>query len=46
MDFASPQRFKRVRNRTALFRCVFGSADGPLKDRRSNLRIHSLVLIT
>jgi hypothetical protein len=31
MDFASPQRgetFKRVCNRTTLFRCVFGSADG------------------
>jgi hypothetical protein len=28
MDFASPQRLKRVRNRTAQFRCVFGSTDG------------------
>jgi hypothetical protein len=28
MDFASPQRLKHIRNRTALFRCVFGSTDG------------------
>jgi hypothetical protein len=28
MDFASPQRLKRVGNRTARFRCVFGSTDG------------------
>jgi hypothetical protein len=27
MDFSSPQRLKRVRNRTARFRCVFGSTD-------------------
>jgi hypothetical protein len=27
MDFASPQRLKRVRNRTVRFRCVFGSTD-------------------
>jgi hypothetical protein len=27
MDFASPQRFKRFGNRTARFRCVFGSTD-------------------
>jgi hypothetical protein len=27
MDFASPQRLKRVRNRTARFRCVLGSTD-------------------
>jgi hypothetical protein len=26
--FASPQSLKRVRNRTARFRCVFGSTDG------------------
>jgi hypothetical protein len=25
---------KRVRNRTACFRCVFGNKDGPLKFRR------------
>jgi hypothetical protein len=28
MDFASTQRLKRVRNRTARFRCFFGSTDG------------------
>jgi hypothetical protein len=28
VDFASPQRFKSVRNRTARFRCFFGSTDG------------------
>jgi hypothetical protein len=28
VDFASPQRLKRVLNRTARFRCVFGSTDG------------------
>jgi hypothetical protein len=28
MDSASPERLKRVRNRTERFRCVFGSADG------------------
>jgi len=28
MDFASAQRLKRVGNRTARFRCVFGSTDG------------------
>jgi hypothetical protein len=28
MDFASRQRLERVPNRTAQFRCVFGSADG------------------
>jgi hypothetical protein len=28
MDFASPQRLKRVRNRTERFRCVVGSTDG------------------
>jgi hypothetical protein len=27
-DFASTQRLKRVRNRTARIRCVFGSTDG------------------
>jgi hypothetical protein len=27
MDFRSPQCLKRVRNRTALIRCVFGSTD-------------------
>jgi hypothetical protein len=27
MDFVSPQRLKRVRNRNARFRCVFGSTD-------------------
>jgi hypothetical protein len=27
IDFASPQRLKRVRNRTARFRGVFGSTD-------------------
>jgi hypothetical protein len=26
-DFASPQSFERFRNRTARFRCVFGSTD-------------------
>jgi hypothetical protein len=28
MDFASPQRLKRVGNRTSRFRCVFGSTNG------------------
>jgi hypothetical protein len=28
MDFSSPQRLKRVGNRTARYRCVFGSAEG------------------
>jgi hypothetical protein len=28
MDFASAQRLKRVGNRTARFRCVFGSTNG------------------
>jgi hypothetical protein len=28
IDFASPQRLKRVRHRTARFRFVFGSTDG------------------
>jgi hypothetical protein len=28
MDFVSPQRLYRVRNRTARFRCVFGTTDG------------------
>jgi hypothetical protein len=27
MDFRSPQRLKRVRNRTALIHCVFGGTD-------------------
>jgi hypothetical protein len=27
MDYASPQRLKRVRNRTARIRCVYGSTD-------------------
>jgi hypothetical protein len=27
MDFASPQRLKRVRKTTARFRCVFGSTE-------------------
>jgi hypothetical protein len=28
MNFVSPERLKRVRNRNARFHCVFGSTDG------------------